>query len=206
MKRTPKLGVLAALVASVAACGRTSSSSVVSSGSSVASSGSTVFSPPPPTYIGGAAMTCGVDTSLRVPFPDAAAEAEDRRVTPTDIEGFITAFAAFNGTSRADVVVVPGTARVAYMPSIKTMWGLATFSSRPGASAANAGSNAFKPPYNMLAFHKAPECPWAYSGPLFVPFPCPGRQDIPVGVQRAWAIKSPTAEACAGGYTPPAPR
>lgn len=198
MRLDRRIGVVATLAMTVAACGGASSS--------VVSSGSTVLSPPPPTYIGGAPITCGVDTSLRVPFPDAAVKAEDRPVTPEDLEGFTTAFAAFNHIPAADVLVVPGTARVANVPSIQTMWGLATFSLRPGASAIGAGSNAFKPPYNMLAFVKPKDCPWASSGPLSVPFPCPGRQDIPAGVQRAWQIKSPSADACASGYTPPAPR
>jgi len=161
---------------------------------------------PPPTYIGGAPVTCGVDTSLTVPFPESTASAQDRPATSSDLDGFIAAFASFNGIPKADVSIVPGTPRVADMPAIKTQWGLATFTQSPTASPIGAGSNAFKPPYNMLAFVRQPGCPWGHFGPLFVPFPCPNAKSIPVGVQRAWHIKSQSAEACSAGYAPPAPR
>ncbi len=161
---------------------------------------------PPATYIGGEPVVCGVDSGAGGAFPPPGASAKERPVTSSDMDGFVVAFASFNGIPEFTVVVVPGTARAADVASNRTSWGLATFSPRPGANPSGAGLNAFSPPYDRLAFVRTAGCPWTHSGPLSVPFPCPTPTIIPVGVQRAWHLKRPSAKACAGVYQPPSPR
>jgi len=162
--------------------------------------------PPPRCSIGRSLLepenaAPGTSPSELAPFifppPDAAGE--DRPLTDSDIAGFITAFRAFTGIpARVTLVVVPGSARGAYIPSNGQHWGLASFSLPPGVSVdRNLTGNNLDPPYNMLAFVQPRGCPWDFRGPLAVPFPCPNARDIPVGVQKAWGLPSPPKDACA---------
>jgi len=138
-------------------------------------------------------------------FPPATASAQDRPVSDADIAGFIAAFAALRSIpATIPVVVVPGSARVAYVPFNGQHWGLASFSLPPGVSIERRFiGSVFDPPQNMMAFVRPPGCPWSYKGQLAEPFPCPNAKDIPEAVQQVWRIPSPPKEACdnLGGQT-----
>ncbi len=175
-----------------------STTPVVSAGSSVPSPSGSIF-------------PCNTMTALNgSSFPPPTASAENRPPTNSDMAGFINAFAAYNRVSPSIVSVTPGSARVAYMPSTRMHWGLATFAPRPGSGISPGEENrsigdAFVPPHNRLILVQPHSCPWAYLGTPSVPFPCPGREDLPLGVQHAWKLASPSPLDCAHAYTLPAP-
>jgi len=206
LSRLGPIVAITALVAANAACGG-QSSSVLSSASTIRPlptyPGSTIL--PPPTYPGGQPIPCAINTGLRAPFPDPSISANERQVTASDQEGFIAAFAAFQRIPTDIVNVVPSTARAAEMPSVRMEWGIATFALRPDTTVP-VNSNAFTSQYNKMVFVREPGCPWAFLKPLAMPFPCPELRDIPLGVQRAWRLESPSPEACAKAYRPPSPR
>ncbi len=140
------------------------------------------------------------------PFPPPTASAANRPVTASDLTAFIEAFAKLNVISTpSDFLVKPGSARVAYMPSTHTYWGLATFDLRPGVNDPYA-ADAARPLSNMLVFARPQGCPWVSHGPIATPFPCPADQDLPMGVQHAWNLKSPSLADCANSFRPPVVR
>lgn len=141
------------------------------------------------------------------PFPPPTVSAVNFPVSASDLAGFTAAFVALNRLLPSDAQMIePVAARVAYMPSNHMHWGVATFVTRPGAD--HVLAELIATPRNLLVFVQPEQgCPWTFhDGPTSVPFPCPDAQDIPVGVQDAWHLTSPSPQACAHRIRPPAPR
>lgn len=145
-----------------------------------------------------AAPEASASDLLPFSFPPANASAQDRPVTDADIAGFIAAFAVLRGVpTTIPFVVVPGSARVAYIPLNGQHWGLASFSLPPDVPIdRKVVGGTFDPPRNTLAFVRPPGCPWSHTGNLSDPFPCPKARLIPEGVQEAWRLQSPPKQAC----------
>ena len=130
-------------------------------------------------------------------FPPRDASAAEQPVTHSDVEGLIAAFKAMRQLGPdIPVTLVRGSARAAYIPSIRQRWAMATFAPVGHVDPKKLGMN-FDPPYDQLVFVQPPACPWtAVYETITAPFPCPDFPYIPVGVQQAWGLKSPPEEAC----------
>lgn len=181
-----------------------------SSGTSTASTGRSF-----PRPAGEVPRPCGISTGLLAPndpspgapasdiaafsFPPPEAAAEERPVTEEDIRGFMTVFRAVrNLAAETNFVVIDGSARAARIPSNGQNWGMASFALAPGETRMAPG---FDPPDNRLVFVQPPGCPWTAIGQVLASaFPCSNFQDLPVGVQKAWGLSSPSDEECADAF------
>ena len=141
-----------------------------------------------------ATVPCPADDPPAVP---QTAPAEKVEVTPSDLEGFAAAWAWINLDDRSlktYVHVLPESAKVAYLPSLRISWGLATF--RPSDQAPPKIRSRFNHPYDRLILVRPDGCWWNYSRIPSEPFPCPSSGDIPEPVRAAWQLKSPSLAEC----------
>ena len=80
-------------------------------------------------------------------------------VTNSDLAGFTAAEAIFTHLPATIFMITPGSARNAYMPSVDTYWGYATYELRPGVnSAAYTLQGVFDSPGDRLVLLRAPGC------------------------------------------------
>jgi len=131
------------------------------------------------------------------PAVPQSAPAEKVEVTPSDLEGFAAAWAEINLDDRSlktYVHVLPESALVAYLPSLRISWGLATF--RPSDQAPPEIRSSFNHPYDRLILLRRDGCWWNRSRIPSEPFPCPSTGDIPEPVRAAWRLKEPSLAEC----------